>query len=95
VIAWERICLNLITGRTAWAVRHIPSGVYGDPYDWSMVVIRRHWFDRYPRITLVQGMTLIKRRQIFRALSGEFKGVSAIENGRLYRWNRQGVRLRG
>jgi len=91
---WQRICREWVSGRTVWAVRHIPTGEYGAPYDWSMVVIRRHWFDRYPIVTLVQGMTLAKRREIGEAVLARFRGATAVEHGQKFVWNRAGGRIR-
>lgn len=88
----EPICLNPITGRKVWALRSIPTGRYGDPYDWSAVVVRRHWLDRGRDVMLVQGMTINKRRELGRV----FKGIQvrAVEHGKAYRWSREGVRER-
>ena len=37
---------NPFTGRKVWLVRHIIGEKYGDPWDWSVVVVKPHFFTR-------------------------------------------------
>jgi len=36
----EELCANPETGRTVWFLRHIPVGVFGDAWDWGVIVIK-------------------------------------------------------
>lgn len=90
---WELLSFNPLTGRKVWAVRYIPTGVYGQPYEWSMVVVKHWWFNNRVRVNLVQGITVKKRRLIGDALIRRgFKAAEAYENGRKVYWNAAGVR---
>ncbi len=42
----EYLVGNPITGRKVWLVRHINGKDFGDPWDWSVVVVKRHYFSR-------------------------------------------------
>jgi len=93
---WELICVNPLTGRRAWAVRSIPTGRYGEPFNWAMVIVRPHWFSGTAKIMLVQGMSVTKRREILWCLRRKpwFRRAVAIEHGQRFVWNRAGSRSR-
>ena len=94
-IHWERLVRNPITGRCAWALRHIPTGVYGDPYDWSIVVVRPHWGSRTAILMLIEGMTLSKRRKLQAALRSKgFRRAKALQPGGWATWSVKGRRFR-
>lgn len=91
MVHWEAICTNPITGRRAWAVRHIPSGHYGDPYDWSMVVTRAHWLSRVALVSLMQGIDKGKRSKIEATLLDRgFRRAKSIRKGRWVTWDSNG-----
>ena len=37
---------NPLTGRKVWLVRHIIGEKYGDPWDWSVIVVKPHFLAR-------------------------------------------------
>ena len=37
---------NPLIGRKVWLVRHIIGDKYGDPWDWSVVIVKPHFFAR-------------------------------------------------
>ena len=86
MLHWERLCSNPL-GRCLWAVRFIPTGVYGDPYTWSLVVLRSHWLSRKAKIMLATPMTVKGRRLLERSLRQRgFKQAEAIRNGSTKQW---------
>lgn len=42
----EYLTGNPLTGRKAWLVRHINGTKFGDSWDWSVVLVKRHYFSR-------------------------------------------------
>jgi len=46
VLHSELIASSIITGRKVWLVRHIPSGVYGEHYDWTTIIIKPRYLSR-------------------------------------------------
>ena len=46
MIHGEYLTGNPLIGRKAWLVRHIVGDKFGDPWDWSVVVVKRHFFSR-------------------------------------------------
>ena len=93
MIHWEPICSNPLTGRKVWAVRSIPSGEYGNPFDWSMVVVRPSYFNNTAIIMLLKDMNITKRRIIQKeVLDKGFTSASALEKGQWRTWDSTGVR---
>lgn len=41
----EAQCIDWLTGRKVWLIRHVPSGKPRGEFDWVATVVRRHWFD--------------------------------------------------
>ena len=46
MIHGEYLTGNPLIGRKAWLVRHIVGDKFGDPWDWSVVVVKPHFFSR-------------------------------------------------
>ncbi|MEM6486230.1 MAG: hypothetical protein AAF662_14750 [Pseudomonadota bacterium] len=89
----EVLSLDEKTGRCVWALRHIPSGNYGDPYDWALILIRENWDSELVEVKLCQGMSLRKRRLIARKiLSMGFSGATANEGSKRVKWLFHGPR---
>lgn len=83
---WERLCTSIL-GRCLWAVRYIPSGVYGDKYEWSVVVLREHWFSRDAKLMLASPMDMKGRRMIEKSLRERgFRKAIALRNGTRKTW---------
>lgn len=94
IVHWQQACMNPVTGRKVWLLRHIPTGVYGEPYDWSLVIIKPSWFSRTAEVCLSEGMSLSKRRVIHLALVEKscFNSAAAWEKGKRVVWDFQGRR---
>jgi len=90
---FEKLCSNPITGRVAYALRSIPSGVYGTPFDWSAVIVKPSYFSSKAIVMLIQGITIKKRKELQEAILAKgFTSAEALEKGKWYTWNNKGVR---
>lgn len=52
---------NPLTGRRVWLVRHIIGDKFGDPWDWSVVVVKTHFLTR---TVIAKGAMDLSRGQI-------------------------------
>ena len=79
------LCINPITGRKVWAAREIPSGVYGDEWVSSFVIIRTHWFSKKAEIQLAEKIKTTRQRRMMQRVIREmdFKRAWALRDGRI------------
>ena len=64
----EYLSCNPLTGRKAWLIRHIKGNRFGDPWDWSVVVVRPHYFSR---TAIVKGAMQLNSPEEHRSLRGK------------------------
>ncbi len=85
----EYLAGNPITGRRVWLVRHIKGYKFGDPWDWSVVVIKQHHFSRLAMIKGAVGVSSLesyKALQLFLAGMGFLYAEATRRNGVLKRY---------
>ena len=68
----EYLAGNPMTGRKVWLVRHIKGCQFGDPWDWSVVVVKRH---RFSQIALVKGAMNINSYKAHKLLQDFLAGM--------------------
>ncbi len=80
---------NPLTGRKVWLVRHINGRKFGDPWDWSVVVVKTH---RYSKTAVVKGALELntyqahKSLQLFLAGMGFIRAEAVRRNGVVKRY---------
>jgi hypothetical protein len=47
--------MNPLTGRRLYAIRHVPSGKEGDPYDWSCICVQKWYLSNIAEMELLSG----------------------------------------
>ena len=72
MIHTEYLAGNPITGRKVWLVRHIMGSKFGDPWDWSVIVVKRH---RFSRTALLKGAMEINSMSAGKALLHSLAGM--------------------
>jgi hypothetical protein len=66
---------NPLTGRKVWLVRHINGRKFGDPWDWSVVLVKAH---RYSRTALVKGALELNTYQAHKSLQEFLAGMGFV-----------------
>lgn len=87
----QPLCLNPITGRRVWLLRHIPTGRFGDTPDWVTNATRKWWWSREAEMSGLCGImgrdfkkTKAALKDLQRYLHDDmgFKDVWALRKGR-------------
>jgi len=68
----EYLVGNPLTGRKVWLIRHIKGTQFGDPWDWSVVVVKSHHFSQ---IALVKGAININNYKAHKLLQDFLAGM--------------------
>ena len=91
----EYLAGNPLTGRKVWLVRHINGCKFGDPWDWSVVVIKTH---RLSRTAQVKGALDLNSYQAHKTLQHFLAGMGFLQaeavrrNGVVKRYDLSGVK---
>jgi hypothetical protein len=91
----EFLAGNPLTGRKVWLLRHINGRKFGDPWDWSVVVIKTH---RFSRTAQVKGALDLNNYRAHKSLQSFLAGMGFLQaeavrrNGVVKRYNLSGDR---
>ena len=87
----EPMCMNPITGRKVWLLRHIPGGVKGTTPDWVTNATRRWWWSKDVKMSGLCGVmgkdlratkAALKKLQTYLHYDMGFDTVWALRKGR-------------
>ena len=83
-VRWEWLAGDPETGRECWMVRKIPTGVYGDPREWSIIVLKKsHGFHEVELLGAENLKTVAGYRDLAASLLQHgFDSAYALRKGR-------------
>jgi len=84
----EALILHPITGRKVWLLREIPTGTFGEDWESSLVVVRKHWLCTDAEILLAEKLNSTARYRALRSTlkTLKFKSAWALRHGRIKRY---------
>ncbi len=85
----EYLAGNPFTGRKVWLLRHINGRKFGDPWDWSVIVVKPHHFSQLAKVKGAMDLNSYdahKALQHFLAGMGFLQAEATRRNGVIKRY---------